>query len=316
MRRPRVVLTFLALLAPFAAASLAPSCGARSELYVGAPPEEEEDAGVDAPPDAPPDVPPDLPPDLPPDSPPDALPPCDPELLYIYLVTSETDLFRYRPDTGEFKLVGNLGCTGDASPFSMGVSRTGSGYVLYNDGQLYKVSMADASCEATNWVSGQLGFNAFGMGYAIDDDMMGETLHVAEISFDKPSMGLATIDTNEFTLDYIGPFSDNPGFAIELTSSDDGNLYGYFLNSDGPGGVVVQIDKDTAEIVDSVDLPIGGGGSALAFAYWGGDFYIFTSDGDSITTVTRYTPADGGVTTVATLDRTVVGAGVTTCTIP
>jgi hypothetical protein len=313
MRRPRFVLAFFALFAPLVAASLASSCGARSELYVGAPREEEEDAGTDAPPDTPPDVPPDLPPDSPPDSPPDALPPCDPDFLYIYLVTSETDLYRYRPDTGEFKLVGNLGCSSSASPFSMGVSRTGFAYVVYNDGQLYRVSMADASCEPTAWVPGQLGFNAFGMGYAIDDDLMGETLHVAEISFNKPSLGLATIDTNELVLDYIGPFSENPGFAIELTSSDDGNLYGYFLDSLGPGGYVVQIDKDTAEIVDSVNLPVGGGGSALAFAYWGGDFYIFTSNGDQLTTVTRYTPKDGGITVVATLDRTVVGAGVTTC---
>ena len=89
-----------------------------------------------------------------------------------------------------------------ATPFSMGVSRTGFGYVIYNDGQLYKVSMADASCEPTNWAPGQLGFNAFGMGYAIDDDVMGETLHVAEISFDKPSLGLGTIDTNTFVLEF------------------------------------------------------------------------------------------------------------------
>jgi hypothetical protein len=63
-----------------------------------------------------------------------------------------------------------------------------------------------------------------------------------------------------------------------------------------------------------VPLPTGGG-SALAFAYWGGDFYIFTSDGGS-TTVTRYDPGDGDVQVVATLSRTVVGAGVSTCTIP
>lgn len=300
MRRSRLALSGFALFVPLAAMVLASSCGARTGLHV----DElafEEDAGVDAPKDAPPDVP--------------ELPPCDPDVLHIYLVTSETDLYRYRPDTGAFSLVGNLACSDFASPFSMGVARTGIAYVVYNDGELYRVSTIDASCEPTDWIPGQGGFSTFGMGFAIDDDGEGETLHVAEINFGQPSMGLASIDTKTLKLNYIGPFSENPGFAIELTSSDDGNLYGYFLNSNGPGGFVVEIDKNTAEILSSVALPAGGQGSALAFAYWGGDFYIFTSEGGQ-TTVTRYQPSNGSVQVVATLDRTVVGAGVTTCKIP
>lgn len=311
MRRPRLALTFLALLAPAAAAALLSSCGARSDLYVGAVERPDEDAGVDGAPDAPLDAPPDVPPDVPVDG----LPPCDLDLLYIYLVTSETDLYRYRPDTGEFSLVGNLACSGNAAPFSMGVARSGSAYVLYGDGEVFRVSTGDASCESTDWIPGSGGFTTFGMGFAIDDDMQGETLHVAEINFQGPSAGLATIDTDSFDIDYIGPFSENPGDAIELTSSDDGRLYGYFLNSSGPGGFVVEIDKATAEILSSVPLPAGGQGSALAFAYWAGDFYIFTSDGGE-TTVTRYKPSDGSVEVVTTLSRTVVGAGVSTCTIP
>lgn len=308
MRRSRLALPALALLFPFASAAAATSCGARTELPVDAVEPEGIDAGPDAKPEAPPDAPPDAEPDV-------GLPPCDPDEVYIYLVTSETDLYRYRPDTGAFSLVGNLACSGSASPFSMGVARTGRAYVVYNDGQLYRVSTADASCEPTDWIAGQGGFTTFGMGFAINDDMQGETLHVAEISFAGPSAGLATINTSTFELNYIAPFSFNPGNAIELTSSDDGNLYGYFINANGPGGYVVEIDKHTAEILSSVELPAGGQGSALAFAYWGGDFYIFTSEG-GFTTVTRYQPDSGDVAVVATLDRTVVGAGVTTCKIP
>lgn len=313
MRRPRLAFALLALFAPVLAAALVSSCGARSELYVR-PSEPAEDAGPDVE-DAPPDAPEDAPPDVPEDVPEDVLPPCDPDVLYIYLVTSETDLYRYRPDTGVFKLVGSLDCSDVASPFSMGVARTGTAYVVYNDGELYRVDTSDASCEPTDWAPGTGGYLTFGMGFAIDDDQMGETLHVAEINFAEPSAGLAAIDTTTFDLDYIGPFSQNPGNAIELTSSDDGKLYGYFLASPGPGGFVVEIDKHTGDILSSVSLPAGDGG-ALAFAYWSGDFYIFTGQGGSATTVTRYKPSDGSVAVVATLDRTVVGAGVSTCTVP
>lgn len=320
MRRPRLAFAALALALPFTTAVLAASCGARTGLWVETfeSPEPEEDAGpdvIDAPPDAPPDVV-DAPPDVPEDAPEDALPICDPEVLYVYLVTSETDLYRYRPDTGVFSLVGNLACPGGGSPFSMGVSRSGIAYVVYNTGELFRVDTADASCEPTDWVPGQLGFNTFGMGYAIDDDQMGETLHVVEIHFDSASLGLGTIDTNTFDLSYIGPLSQNPGFAMELTSSDDGKLYGYMLDSDGNGGNILEIDKHTAEVVNLTPLSAGLSSSALAFAYWAGDFYVFTSDGDSVTTVTRYQPSNGSVGVVATLNRTVVGAGVSTCKVP
>jgi len=75
---------------------------------------------------------------------------------------------------------------------------------------------------------------------------------------------------------------------------------------------VLRIDKATAEILEETPLPVGGASSALAFAYWGGDFYIFTSPGGP-TTVTRYRPSDGTVVEIATLNETVVGAGVSTC---
>ena len=67
--------------------------------------------------------------------------------------------------------------------------------------------------------------------------------------------------------------------------------------------------------MSSVQIDAGNGGS-LAFAYWSGDFYVFNGQGDQTTTVTRYKPSDGSVSVIATLNRTVVGAGVSTCTIP
>ena len=110
-----------------------------------------------------------------------------------------------------------------------------------------------------------------------------------------------------------GPFGAGAlAGTIELTSADDGSLYGYILRS-GPGGRLLRIDKETAEILESTDLPVPEeGGTSLAFAYWNGDFYIFTGDG-STTDVHVHRPALGTTERITTLDWQVVGAGVTTC---
>lgn len=241
-------------------------------------------------------------------------PECDPETTqYIYLVTNEGELYSYFPATGAFTFRGFLDCNSSGTPFSMGVDRQGTAYVVYTDGELFRVSTLDASCEATDFVPGQEGFFTFGMGFALDE--VGGTedkLFVAEISFNGPSLGLATIDTETLELSYVGPFSDNLSDRVEMTSSSDGNLYGYFLNNVGTGGWVVEIDKATATIVSSTFIEAGSGPSALAFAWWGGDYYVFTGSGNG-TDVTRFDPDTGSVGVITTMGSVVVGAGVSTC---
>jgi hypothetical protein len=233
---------------------------------------------------------------------------------YIYLVSAENQLYSFNPGDGSIVLRGVLDCpAGGASPFSMSVDRQGTAYVLYNDGQLYRVSSFDASCEPTSYIPGQQGYNLFGMGFSTNEGGPDETLYVAEINFNGPSLGLAQIDTDTLDLSYIGPFSENPGWAIEMTGTGDGRLYGYFIDNPGPGGHVVEIDKETGQILSSTPLTVGASTSALAFAFWGGDFYIFTSLGNGVTDVTRYRPSDGSVQLFTTLTATVVGAGVSTC---
>jgi hypothetical protein len=49
----------------------------------------------------------------------------------------------------------------------MSVDRFGTAYVLYNDGNLYRVKVADASCEGTDFEPGQLDSSP-SMGFARD----------------------------------------------------------------------------------------------------------------------------------------------------
>ncbi|AKT38487.1 hypothetical protein [Chondromyces crocatus] len=241
----------------------------------------------------------------------------DTGVTYIYLVADNRSLYSFNPEDRSLILRGTLNCpAGGASPFSMGVDRQGTAYVVYNNGQLFRASIFDASCETTPFLSGQHGFTLFGMGFATDGAGPEESLYVAEISFQAPSRGLATIDTQTFELTPIGPFSQNPGNAIEMTGTGDGHLYGYFINSNGTGGHVVEIDKQTATILSSVPLSAGASSGSLAFAFWGGDFYTFTSIGPNATRVTRYNPADGSTSDFAEIPAVIVGAGVSTCAPP
>jgi len=308
-------------------AALLVACGSRSGLF-GSRVEGDSDAGdtiadagVDVPVDAEPDVVDDVPTE---DVKVDGLAPCDPQDLFVYLVTEQEDLYRYDPGSGALTLVGKLACPVQlGGPFSMGVSRNGTAYVLYTSqgapgvtapGKLFAVSVEDASCVPTDFVPGQHDFDLFGMGFALDDDGMGETLYVGSVKWGEQSLGLASIDLGSFELTPLGPFSTSITQGLELTSSDDGRLYGYALGASDTGGAIVRIDKTTAEILETTPLSVGTTSSALAFAYWGGDFYIFTSPkGTPTTTITRYRPSDQSVAVVGTLAKTVVGAGVTTC---
>ncbi len=241
-------------------------------------------------------------------------PECEPGALLVYLVSSSDNLYRYDPSTSGLVSKGVLSCDPSGpTPFSMSVDREGTAYVLYNDGNLYRVSTKDASCEATTFEVGQLGFTTFGMGFARDLDTKTDQLFVTEITFGgDPSKGLGRIDTETLELTLVGTYDSSLGDHMEMTSSNDGNLYGYSLDPGG-GGWVVEIDKTNADITDATHLPVGNQNGALAFAFWTDDFYIFTSDGGGTTQVTRYRPLDGTVTALPPIADVIVGAGVSTC---
>jgi hypothetical protein len=311
----------------FVASALAVvACGARSDLDVGVP-EPLPDAGpdvVDAPPDVPADVPVDVPADVPVDVPPDvppdvvdapfdAPPPiCDDAgVTYIYVITESGSLYSYYPPSNAFTFIAPVGCP-SLSPYSMAVDRGGTAYVVSSpDGHLFEVSTADGTCKETSFVPDQDGFLTFGMGFSADMNDPGETLFVAEADFNGPSQGLASIDTTTFAFSFIGPFSPSIGRS-ELTGTGDGRLFAFSLDASGPGSVLSQIDKTTAQVLSSVPLAVGDTDDGFAYAFWGGSFYIFTSPGGA-STVTQYNPADQSLQNINTLSDVIVGAGVSTC---
>jgi hypothetical protein len=334
----------LAILAPslvaLAAALASVDCGARSGLPVdgatsmgtgGAPFDAGTEAGADAAPDvvdAPPDAP-DAPPDVVdapsdvPDAPPDVgADDCqDAGLTYIYLIANDDQLLRFDPASLTTTPLGMISCVVahpelKPTPYSMAVDRQGIAYVVFTDGELFRVSTLTASCAPTSFVVGQGGFSTeFGMGFSADTNDPGETLFVAG----NVSMQLATLDATTFTVAPIATFSTPIGEA-ELTGTGSGDLYAFGLVVANRTTVALhlsQIDKPSAKVIADTFVTVQSGSLQIfdwAFAYWGGDFYFFTSTDGTSTIVSRYTP--GGplaLPVVATIDHAIVGAGVSTC---
>lgn len=229
----------------------------------------------------------------------------------IYLITSQNELLAFYPPTLAFTKVGNIACpgAGTATPFSMGVDRAGIAHSVFNDGRLFRLSTANASCQSTPYAPNQLGFQVFGMGYA--GDQVSEKLYAADSDFNNPSKGLATIDTQSFKLLSVGPFQPQLP-RCELTGTGDGRLYAFCLKQNTTGSIVAEIDRTNANVIAADNLVMGNQSNAFAFAFWGGDFYIFTSPGGA-SSVTRYDPIAKTETVVASHPSTIVGAGVSTC---
>lgn len=307
---PRVTPRFVL---PFALATALSACGARTGLHVP-----RQDAGtiVDASPDE--DAPVDAPVDVfdaPPDTPVNNCE--DAGITYIYLISTENRLIRFYPPSATFTTIGTIDCPAvfSAAPFSMAVDRDGIAYVLFNDGELFRVSTLTASCKPTGFTNSQAGFSVlFGMGFSSNANDPGETLFVAGAdgaSTSTPSE-IATIDPLTFQLSPVAQMSEYIG-EPELTGTGDSRLFAFAPGT--PTSHLAEVDKTTAKVLSDVHLELDQAAiSAWAFAFWGGDFYFFTSDQAGSSVVHRYTP--GGSTklpVVATTGVTIVGAGVSTC---
>jgi hypothetical protein len=252
----------------------------------------------------------------------------------VYVVTNDYDLLQFDPAAlpasgsadGAFQVLGELDCPAGASlidgedwatPFSMSVDRHGDAWVLYSSGEIFKVSIDDASCQVTSFTPRQQGMDLFGMGFVTDTaDGEDETLYIAGGAADSLGGGdLGTIDPETLAVAKIGelPGGSNP----ELTGTGAAELWGYFPSDGFDDPYVARFDRASAQTNEQHGLPSEGLSTpaAWAFAQHGGMFYIFvtmTGLGGDDPTVQRLDPATGGVVTYTT-SRKIVGAGVSTC---
>ena len=249
---------------------------------------------------------------------------CPDRAKIVYVVTTDNKLYSFQPDKLLFKLVGTLKCPAGfgSSPFSMSVDRQANAWVLYWNGAnatgIYKVSTLDASCTATAYKTASPNLEIFGMGFSANGPgQSDETLYVIAGSVSSYWSGIDTLASISFPglaasavtpLDFAG--------GAELTGNGKGELFGFFAGSSPPS--VRQIDKVTGKSnVKNWNLPTSDFGSEgdVAFAQWGGVFYLFYQGPlDSSTNVWKLDATTGKATVVkANTGMTIVGAGVSSC---
>jgi hypothetical protein len=235
--------------------------------------------------------------------------PCVARAKLIYTIDENNTFRSFTPLTLAFKVIGTLNCPAQfgATPFSMGVDRGANAWVLYSSGELFVVDTQTAHCTPTKFVPNQLGFDNFGMGYV--SDAIGSTTEHLYISGLTNNM-LGLVDPVALTVKTIGPLNGNP----ELSGTGNAQLWGFFPDAIAPR--VSQIDKMTAKETTTFPLPaLAGIPTAWAFAFWGGDFWIFLErDSDTSTHVYHLAAATGkAVDVVPNTGFKIVGAGVSTC---
>ncbi|MDB4956093.1 MAG: hypothetical protein JWO36_3662 [Myxococcales bacterium] len=240
---------------------------------------------------------------------------CSDAAKLIYVVDQNDDLSTFDGSSKSFHTLGALTCNASsgATPFSMGVDRNANAYVLYSSGELFKVDTTQASlpCTKTPW-STQLGLQQFGMGFSTDT--AGGTTDTLYIAGGSTVMGttsmLAKLDITTFHATQLGTVTGWP----ELTGTGNAELWGFFPDASAPR--VEKLNKASGVAATTYpESSIAGTPSAWAFAFWGGDYWIFLmKDFELSTTVYQVDGTNGTIkSTTPASGRTIVGAGVSTC---
>lgn len=240
----------------------------------------------------------------------------------IYVVDSANDLRSFDPrllPRDPFRKIGRLSCNGRRGPYSMSVDRHGIAWIIYDDGELFKVSILDATCDRVPYDAGPSEFHRFGMGFVTDTP--GGTTEKLFLSADDGSRALGSIDTARGLLPVrIGTLTAATDRSPELTGTSEARLFGFYPVRGQPS-FVQEIDR-TSGAGTGKRWPLGttplGEVNAWAFAQWAGVFYVFVTTYDESfeldSTVRAVDRATGSYRVVLDhLPYRITGAGVSTC---
>jgi hypothetical protein len=224
---------------------------------------------------------------------------------WIYTVDQNTTLSRFDPSSVTFTDIAKINCPSSNHPFSMAVDQKASAWVLYDDGNLFKVDTTTAKCEATSFQDST--FKEFGMGFMFDPKTNKDTLYIAGGLDMFSGCTLATIDLSSMKVSKLGQIKE--GWP-ELTGTGDGSLWGFYPAQGSYQAALVRLDPKNGDTLDTYHYANVTEYGSWAMKFWGGQFWIFVSN--SIYAVDRDQPKIAKSIKTNT-GRNIVGAGVSTC---
>jgi hypothetical protein len=260
---------------------------------------------------------------------------CSAASKLIYVVDSNNTLSQFDPSAKAFHDLGTLSCpvpTTDPQfgfplmyqPFSMGVDRNATAYVLYVDQSgfstkplVFKVDTTGAGlpCSATSFTAPStlvefgMGFSTTTAGGDVDQLFIGG-------SADPTASGNATLYNLDVTNYAVSPALGGVDGSPELTGNANAELWGFFPSGASTQAHIEQINKTNGTAISSSMLPANmqGQAAAWAFGFYGGDYWVFLQKmTDSNTSVYEVSPTGTLMTTTPAPGRKIVGAGVSTC---
>lgn len=248
----------------------------------------------------------------------------------IYLMSDSSQLWSFDPASGSFTQLGVLACAPPTGYFqSMAVDRQGIATLAYQvlggDGawglsmRTYRVALDDlSSCEEVQLplpddrVPYGMGYVGGGTSDGCDDLFVFD--HDAGIEPSADTGGrIARIDHAGGEYAVVGTLAYE---QAQVSGSGAGRLYAFAGDSDS--AQFLELAVADAAVLESRELPGHNGQNGLAFAFWGGDAWLFSDSGvddGSIVTRVDLDGDDGGGSSIAVAATPVriLGAGVSTC---
>ena len=235
---------------------------------------------------------------------------------FIYTVDNDGRFSRFDPRTLGYLDIAPLRCPTSASPFSMNVDQNAIAWVIFSDGNLFRVDTANGACTATAYQPNQSGFFTFGMGSAFDSSTGADTLYLAGLSSASGAQTspLGSLAFPSLTVTALGTINQT---SAELAGTGDGQLWAFSPAGTGPA-LLSRVDRTTGSTLERYQLPTVTSVGGWAIKFFGGAFYLFI--GSDIWKVerssldpTRINPVTPPVRVLITAGRDIVGAGVSTC---
>lgn len=137
-----------------------------------------------------------------------------------YLWASSGELYSFEPQSVSATRLGLVTCPTAASPWSMSVSRTGVGYLMYSDWNIYRVDLTTLACTTTPYVPYQLGLGSQ-TALAVSDDLI-ERLFVYGLTNAGPL--LAVTNLTSFALSAVQE-PEAPAIPPDMQADAYGHLF-------------------------------------------------------------------------------------------